>query len=141
MIKYLGKSRSNEYQTCSSLVRTGTRLVFLTFRGTCSSVEMLKGYILRERLGIPGLNHHMENVNVRATNAQPATPQCGSRLGDTEKVDMSHVIDKQMLKKGGHRRNAHAAVNSKPQVSCLKKLLTTARCAEYHLASYGLDRS
>ena len=61
--------------------------------------------------------------------------------GDTEKVDMSHVIDKQMLKKGGHRRNAHAAVNSKPQVSCLKKLLTTARCAEYHLASYGLDRS
>lgn len=65
----------------------------------------------------------------------------GRVWGDTEKVDMSHVIDKQMLKKGGHRRNAHAAVNSKPQVSCLKKLLTTARCAEYHLASYGLDRS
>jgi len=28
MIKYLGKSRSNEYQPCSSL-----------FRGTCSSAE------------------------------------------------------------------------------------------------------
>jgi len=26
------------------------------FRGTCSSVKMLKGYVVRERLGIPALN-------------------------------------------------------------------------------------
>jgi len=25
-------------------------------RGTCTSVEMLKGYMVRERLGTPGLN-------------------------------------------------------------------------------------
>jgi len=25
------------------------------FRDTCSSVEMLKGYMVRDRLGIPGL--------------------------------------------------------------------------------------
>ena len=26
------------------------------FRGTCSSVEMLKGCVVRERLGTPGIN-------------------------------------------------------------------------------------
>jgi len=29
--------------------------VIKNFRGTCSSVEMLKGYIVSERLGIPGI--------------------------------------------------------------------------------------
>jgi len=29
--------------------------VIRNFRGTCSSVEMLKGYMVRERLGISGL--------------------------------------------------------------------------------------
>jgi len=30
--------------------------VMRNFRGTCSSVEMLKGYIARESLGIPALD-------------------------------------------------------------------------------------
>jgi len=30
--------------------------VMRNFRGTCSSVEMLKGYIVRGRLGTPELN-------------------------------------------------------------------------------------
>jgi len=29
--------------------------VIRTFRGTCSTVEMLKGYMVRERLGTPAL--------------------------------------------------------------------------------------
>jgi len=28
---------------------------FLTFRGKCSSFKMLKGYMVRQRLGTPGL--------------------------------------------------------------------------------------
>jgi len=39
MMKYLGKSRS----------------VQKNFRGTCLSVKMLKGYMVRKRLGTPDL--------------------------------------------------------------------------------------
>jgi len=30
------------------------------FGGTCSSVEMLKGYMVRERLGTPGLIRYLQ---------------------------------------------------------------------------------
>jgi len=48
-------------------VPSNTQLVFVTSlsflvignsRGTCSSVEMLKGYMVKERLGTPGINNN-----------------------------------------------------------------------------------
>jgi len=35
--------------------------VIRNFRGTCSSIEMLKGYMARESLGTPALNLNLGN--------------------------------------------------------------------------------
>jgi len=45
--------RKHIFVICLSL------FVIRNFRGTCSSIEMLKGYVARESLGTPGLDSGM----------------------------------------------------------------------------------
>jgi len=45
-------------------------LVIKNLRGTCSSVEMLKGYMARERLGTPGLAEYDRMLLVLSTQHQ-----------------------------------------------------------------------
>jgi len=42
--------------------------VLRDFRGTCSFVEILKGYVVRERMGTPALQHiNSENSELNPT--------------------------------------------------------------------------
>ena len=43
-------------------------LILKNFRGTCSSIEMLKGYMVRERLGTPVLEFKTTNSEVASSN-------------------------------------------------------------------------
>jgi len=59
----------------------------INFRGTHLSVEMLKGYLVRERLGTPGLESDSAKNNIHPNNKQKPkitnkntgkrTSQCG----------------------------------------------------------------
>jgi len=66
--------------------------VIRNFRGRCSSIEMMKGYMVRERLGNPALQHDRKTISDFVKRAYLA--YCKVMLGDQDKPWEPHIVCK-----------------------------------------------